>query len=111
MRMWIGIEPKQLCGQHLLGEHNEIHKALGNLNNSRTWAESLTKDGYLEPQNFQTRHDELAEEMLRRGYKHNSPLIINGTKLPVGHVNRNRSLSDLLNRCKECEERIVNEND
>lgn len=102
--MWC-IDPKLLCKSHLLGSHFEIHKMIGNLKYTGKWTLNLTNAGYLEPQNAQQRHDELAEEMLKRGYKHESPLIINGMKLPVGHVDSDKSLSDLLSRCKECKRR------
>ena len=77
MRMWM-VNPKCLCRQHLLGEHNEIHKAVGNLNHSGIWTKALTKKGYLEPQHFISRHNRLAKEMKCRNYNHKSPIIYNG---------------------------------
>ena len=100
MRMWM-ISPKELCRNHLLGEHYEIHKALGNLNHKGTWTRSLTNQGYLEPQNFKSRHDELVKEMEHRGYKHKSPLVVS-CQVPVGYVNRNKSILDLRDRCTQC---------
>jgi hypothetical protein len=105
MRDW-AVNPKILCTKHLLGNHFEIHTAVGNLHNNGTWVKSLIEHGYLEPQNFQIRHDELVEEMLRRGYKHNSPLIINDIKLPIGCIDIDKSLSDLFSRCDECKRRL-----
>lgn len=101
MRMW-NLDPKLLCKQHLLGEHFEIHKAVGNLRHSGTWSNSLTAQGFLEPQNFAKRHKKLAKEMQRRGYKHNSELDVSGIKLKKGKVDINRSIKDLKKRCKEC---------
>ena len=101
MRMW-QINPKMLCRQHLLGEHNEIHKAVGNLRHSGIWARSLVAKGFLEPQNFLKRHDELVSEMLGRGFNHKSPLEIKGLELPIGKVDVNKSIKDLKERCKEC---------
>jgi len=101
MRMWM-IEPKSLCRQHLLGEHFEIHKAIGNLKNSGKWTKSLTERGFLEPQNFISRHEELVVEMTRRGFNHNSPLDTEGVELSIGKVNIQKSIRDLKLRCKNC---------
>lgn len=106
MRMWM-IEPSLLCRSHLLGEHFEIHKAVGNLKHGGKWAQSLTNKGYLEPQHFKSRHEELVREMLIRGYGHNSPLDVSNIFLPVGHVDANRSYRDLIVRCGDCEENIL----
>lgn len=101
MRMWM-LSPAKLCRQHLLGEHFEIHKAVGNLNHKGTWAKSLTEKGFLEPQNFSIRHNELVAEMIRRGYKHKSPLDADQWKHLKGKVNRTRAIRDLKARCKNC---------
>ena len=108
MRMWM-IDPKLMCKDHLLGEHNEIHKAVGNLKHSGIWANNLIRTGYLEPQNFKQRHDKIVKEMLRRGYQHNSPLQLNGVKLLNGKVDIDKSFSDLINRCGSCRKNIVSE--
>lgn len=109
MRNW-NINPKLLCRQHLLGEHFEIHKAVGNLRHSGKWTISLTNKGFLEPQNFLKRHNQLIKEMIKRGFKHNSPLEIKELKLPMGKVDIKKSIKDLKNRCKECKKRIENLN-
>ena len=96
------LPPEKLCRKHLLGEHNEIHKMVGNLRHSRTWAESLTKLSFLEPQNALCRHNELVKEMARRGYNHNSPLDTAGVELPIGRVDLNASMKDLYERCELC---------
>ena len=100
MRMWM-IEPRLLCRNHLLGEHFEIHCAVGNLHKDGKWATYLTKQGYLEPQNFKQRHDEIVIEMKQRGYNHKSPLEVDVGFL-VGHVDRRISMRDLKNRCERC---------
>lgn len=102
MRMWM-VKPKLLCRQHLLGEHFEIHKAVGNLRHSGNWTKGLTKKGFLEPQNFLSRHDELVIEMESRGFSHNSPLDDSGIKLEQGKVDVKLSLHDLKNRCSNCQ--------
>ncbi len=101
MRMW-NIKPEIMCRQHLLGEHFEIHKMIGNLKNSGTWAFALTRNGFLEPQNAVERHNMLVLEMGRRGFNHNSPLNVSGVKLPRGKVNMKKSMHDLFQRCEVC---------
>lgn len=101
MRMWM-IKPEFLCNQHLLGEHFEIHKAVGNLKNSGKWANSLTRKGYLEPQNFIKRHDLLVKEMEKRKFNHKSSLDVKKIKLTKGNVCIKKSIRDLRARCKNC---------
>lgn len=105
MRMW-NIEPKNLCRQHLLGEHFEIHKLVGNLKHSGTWANSLTAKGFLEPQNALKRHNKLVCEMEKRGFNHRTPLKLGKLKLPRGKIDIKKSVNDLRKRCRECKERL-----
>jgi hypothetical protein len=97
--MWM-IEPGLLCRQHLLGEHNETHMLLGSLKMKKNISGYL-KNGLLEPQNLDKRHNELVVEMKRRGYKHKSPLVVE-IEVPVGYVNCSKSVSDLRERCTHC---------
>lgn len=105
MRMWM-VNPKKMCRKHLLGEHNEIHKAVGNLRKSERWAKALIAKKYLEPSSFIKRHAELVAEMKRRDYKHDSPLNIVAIALDYDEmnvkVNVRKSIADLRLRCKEC---------
>ena len=92
MRMWM-IKPELLCKQHLLGEHFEIHTAIGNLRSGGSWTRNLTLKGFLEPQNALERHKELVDEMIKRGWKHDSELMVD-TALPIGKVDTEKSLRD-----------------
>ncbi len=75
MRIW-DLEPEKLCRQHLLGEHRELHalwviltqakKGFARHPETARWRGKL-KALYL-------RHQSLAAEMGRRGYRHNTPL-------------------------------------
>ncbi|MEA3376144.1 MAG: pyrimidine dimer DNA glycosylase/endonuclease V [Chloroflexota bacterium] len=75
MRIW-DVPPEKLCRNHLLGEHSELHAVWSILTQG--------KDGYARhPEVLRWRgklkalylkHDEIVEEMERRGYQHNSPL-------------------------------------
>jgi hypothetical protein len=75
MRIW-DIPPDRLCRNHLLGEHNELH-AMWNI---------LTQDGKGYSNHPETKrwkgklkalfivHEAIVQEMLARGYHHESPL-------------------------------------
>ncbi len=73
MRMW-RTNPKNMCRQHLLGEHGELHKHRHNFIKKHKMHKRI-KLCQIDAYNMQKRHDLLAKEMLRRGYKHNSPYI------------------------------------
>jgi len=75
MRIW-DVPPKILCRNHLLGEHNELHAIWSVITGGRK--------GYaMHPEVMRWRgrlralylmHDRIAAEMIRRGWKHRSPL-------------------------------------
>lgn len=101
MRMWM-IDPKILCRKHLLGEHGEIHKHRHNFVKKHKMD---GRKGQIEPKSMQVRHDILAKEMLRRGYKHQSPFKQPDVSyLPEMKVDSNKALKDLLIRCDSCKE-------
>jgi len=119
MRMWM-CNPKIMCRQHLLGEHREMHTLIGSLTKKRSIEGHIRLD-QLEPLSIKTRHDNLVQEMQRRKYKHNSPLIQDESllnHLPESHrnhrINRNWSKELLLLRCQRCRqlnEQEENKND
>lgn len=71
MRMW-NIPASNLCRQHLLGEHYEFHKFHHSFVNQENM-DTRVKKGQIFPSHMKERHDEIVEEMRRRGYHHNSP--------------------------------------
>lgn len=110
MRMWM-LPPEMLCDKHLLGEHGEIHKF------RHTFVKHYKIDGrmspivQIEPARMATRHDELAEEMTRRGMNHKSPYELPGIsyldpRQRFGKVDRAVSFNDLIDRCDRCKARI-----
>lgn len=114
MRMWM-IDPKALCRQHLLGEHNEIHRHKHNFEKHHSIAGRISPIVLIEPENMGKRHDELAEEMLRRGYNHQSPyeqpdLSYYIDEQRYAKVDLEYNLKDLYERCPECRARreIIN---
>lgn len=102
MRMWM-VDPRILCKNHLLGEHGEIHKHRHNFVKKHKMAGRV---GQIEPSAMEFRHNELAQEMLARGYNHQSPFFQPDiSHLPPMSVNREESLAMLLERCYACKAR------
>lgn len=99
MRMW-NLNPRKMCNQHLLGEHVETHMFVGTLNKNKSVKGYLDK-GLLEIHNLKKRHDQLAEEMTKRGMNHQSPLP-KYKIITLGKINKMKNKKDLIKRCKEC---------
>jgi hypothetical protein len=104
--MWM-IDPKLLCRKHLLGEHAEIHKHRHNFVKKHRISGRITPVVLIEPENMQSRHDEIAEEMLRRCYNHKSPY----EQPDLSHLSDNEryarvdleyNVEDLKKICLEC---------
>lgn len=107
MRMWM-VDPSKMCRKHLLGEHVELHMYVGHLRLKRRVDRYVTNN-LLETRAIESRHEELVEEMKRRGYDHKSPIKKPRVfDLPIEHqnstVDRELALKELLRRCPECRE-------
>jgi hypothetical protein len=106
MRMWM-VNPRIMCRQHLLGEHAEIHMFIGTLNRKKSVKGYLQK-GLLEVHNLHSRHNELVEEMKRRGYRHHSEVEEKWKTANMrGFIDRKQSLEELINRCSKCKIRYL----
>lgn len=104
------VNPQFLCRQHLLGEHNELHKHRP----SFVKKHSVTKrilGNQIEPASMEQRHAELVAEMERRGFNHSSPF----TQPDISYlpdqerqfkVDKDAALADLVERCPNCRERV-----
>ncbi len=92
-----------MCDRHLLGEHVEMHMFTGTLNRGKSIKGYLEK-GLVEIHNIKKRHDELAEEMKKRGMKHKSPLPVY-KKFKSGKVNIKENEKELKKRCKGCKKK------
>jgi len=108
--MWM-VDPRLLCQKHLLGEHGEIHKHKHNFVKQHSIAKRVSPVVQIEPAAMESRHDALADEMLRRGMNHQSPFLQPDiTYLPTFErdavVDVQNSLNDLSNRCSECAKNI-----
>ena len=103
--MWM-VDPLLMCRQHLLGEHSELHKFLP------SWRRRYRVDGRvagnaIEPASYLRRHDALAKEMVRRGFRHESPCEQpDFGYLPPKHrdakVDTSASIRLLSHRCERC---------
>lgn len=112
MRMW-GINPEFLCKKHLIGEHGEIHKHRHNFEKKHKITKRIKPIVQIEPQNMEKRHEQLAEEMLKRGYNHKSPYTLPdlsylSNEERYAKIDIYNSIEDLSNRCPECKKRIKN---
>lgn len=109
--MWM-VNPRLLCRKHLLGEHGEIHKHRHNFVKQHSISKRVSPVVQIEPANMKKRHDELAEEMLRRGFNHNSPFEqpdISYLPEEEQHAQVNISIAcvDLIERCPSCAKNIL----
>ena len=108
MRMWM-TNPKLLCNKHLLGEHGELHKFIQSFHKKYSVDNRVSPIVQIELSSYQSRHDELANEMISRGMNHNSPLpeLPDFSYLPRHHyeakVDTDISFKDLKERCSECD--------
>lgn len=110
MRMWM-VDPKMLCDKHLLGEHGEIHKHRHNFVKKHNMSTRILKK-QIEVCSMQKRHDILAEEMLSRRFKHESPYEMPDIsyipeELQLMKVDISVNIKDLQSRCENCKKRIV----
>lgn len=106
-RLW-GVTPEFLCSKHLLGEHKEMHQEAGTLENhphGLAIVKGHAEKGQVDTSLIKERHDELVEEMKRRGMNHNSPLDFEDD-LDLGEIDLEKNLKDLSERCEKCRDRI-----
>ena len=109
MRMWL-VDPSIMCRQHLLGEHNELHMFIGTLRKEKSITGYIEND-LIEPASIKLRHDQLVEEMIKRGYNHKTPITDNLLELlnylPTEYIehiiDKDNSLKILLSRCDKCQ--------
>lgn len=104
MRVW-DIHPSKLCRQHLLGEHRELHAIYSILLNKKKGYSKHpeTKRWQNKLQALYLRHGQLAIEMKKRAYKHNSNLIyIKDTPFQNEFVNSIEEQVEII-KSKHCE--------
>jgi len=104
-------DPKIMCRPHLLGEHKELHMFVGAVLKGKTLT-GYAKNDLLEPLSVYSRHRDLVAEMRSRGYQHWTPIDADRYftallgEYPIWfihhHLDRDKALKDLLERCQEC---------
>jgi len=99
------IPPKYLCLRHLLGEHVECHMFAGTIKKGIS-VQGYIANGLLNMGDVGTRHNELANELIARGYKHNSPIHYFPFCRNINSVDIEESYRELIKRCDECKSRI-----
>lgn len=107
MRIW-DIDPRNLCRNHLLGEHAELHAIWSIIKNKKKGfnkhPETKRWKGKLKA--LYLRHQALVKEMEKRGYKHKTPL---DKKSARGKIKQDKLLQTkkeqkviLKKRCPKC---------
>jgi hypothetical protein len=119
MRDW-GVNPKFLCRKHLLGNHVELHMAVGCILKYRSLKKYVI-DGLLSICMLRKRHDQIVTEMTLRGMKHKTELLpfepifvnkyesIHHINYYTNNININKNLKELARRCPGCRKRIEKE--
>lgn len=107
MRMW-GAPVTHLCNKHLFGEHVEMHMFVGTIKAGKS-IRGYVDNNLITPSLIHKRHEELAEEITKRGFTHKSPLP--DYDIPeefLNHVmDKEKSKNDLFSRCEMCRKRGV----
>lgn len=112
MRQWL-VDPRCMCRKHLFGEHVESHMLIGHGKLKRKVGGYL-RGNLFEPLITKIRHDELSLEMLKRGFKHQTPLEENPVEIfsylsPVElnwTIDKDSAKHSLVIRCPECRKNI-----
>lgn len=104
MRLW-GVSPQEMCRAHLLGEHREMHALVGIIRAGKS-LDGYLRNKLIDTSRIQERHDVLAVEMGRRGYRHNSPLEYQDV-LGLDSIDVDANRRELARRCDDCAEMQV----
>jgi len=105
-RMWC-VDPRKMCDQHVLGEHNECHQGVGSIlrhPHGRAIMEGRVfddKPDQIDTSRIQDRHDELVDEMEARGMNHDSPMDYED-EWDLGEIDVEYNRQDLSERCEDC---------
>jgi hypothetical protein len=108
MRMWM-VNPEVMCRQHLLGEHRELHAIVGLIRQGKSLRGYIAR-GLVEVEAIDWRHNELVQEMTKRGYHHRSILPTHDTtflprEIQEARVDTEKSWNELMRRCERCRHR------
>lgn len=104
MRMWM-IKPQYLCSKHLIGEHVELHMLVGSIIKNKNLG-GFIQNNLIDTSKIKKRHEDLVKEMIKRGYKHESPLPEFKTRF-LGKIDPDENTKELMRRCPDCKKRIL----
>lgn len=109
-RMWM-VRPVWMCREHLLGEHNELHKLVGSIRShphGEAIAEGHAEKGNIDTSLINRRHMMLVEEMEERGYNHDSPLAYEPDEPQhgLGCIDVVGNRMELMERCSGCRDKM-----
>lgn len=85
-----------------------MHQEVGTIRNHPHGEAVVTghaRKGQVDTRQLQERHDDLVEEMERRGYSHDSPMDYTD-ELALGSVDVAGNRQELAARCDACRERL-----
>lgn len=103
MRMWL-VDPAYMCRKHLLGEHVELHMLVATIQKRKCSLQGYVDNKLIDTTKIQHRHNELVEEMKKRGYNHKSPLTyVDCIRVGENIIDIQESHKELMRRCKDCE--------
>ena len=102
--MWM-VKPSIMCRQHLLGEHVELHMLKAHLIKGKR-VDGFIRNSLIDTSQIQSRHNQLVTEMINRGDNHKSNLKFTHIN-PVGKVDIQESLTELISRCLICKRRLI----
>jgi len=112
MRMWM-VDPKLMCKKHLLGEHRELHAILGILDKKMSIT-GYIENNLIQPLSIGDRHSIIVDEMISRGWNHNSPVYFDPTMIEylpefeqMYIIKASYSAQDLVARCSDCAQRFL----
>lgn len=104
-------DPRFMCNKHLFGEHVEHHMFIGTLLRKKS-IDGYIKNDLLEPLSLRSRHDLIVEEIISRGFHHQTPILFDDEILSYLSINQlyhkinsDNSLLLLLSRCNKCQQR------
>lgn len=101
------VKPGVICDRHLLGEHVECHMFVGTINAGKS-VKGYLEGGLLEIHKLKRRHDVLAREMEKRGFRHASPLPCLKKchrARRAGRISVEANMAELRRRCEFCSRR------
>lgn len=105
--LWLDIPTEKLCNQHLLGLHNEIHQEAGTIKNHPFGQKILQghyRLGQLHTTELQKRHEEVVQEMQKRGMNQDSRLKYRDQYglIQAGFPIQKYNEISLASRCNDC---------